>query len=61
MATNEYLFEMEPYTERARHGQRKSMPPGVRTALARLRRTAENMPAEERDIRRRFWTMQKTR
>ena len=61
MATNEYLFEMEPYTERTRFGRRKAMSPGVRAALARLRRTAENMPAEERDIRRRFWTMQKTR
>ena len=56
MATATYLFDLDPYTPKRRGARRFSeMPPGVRVALLRLKRTIDAIPAEEWESRRLRW------
>jgi hypothetical protein len=56
MSTAAYLFDLGPYTPRRRRPRGLSgMPPGVRAALLRLKRTIDTIPADEWETRRRRW------
>ncbi len=54
MATS-YLFDLEPFTPPPPRRRRAPLSPGIRQALARLRRTMDAIPAEEWELRRRRW------
>lgn len=55
MATTSYLFDLEQFTPKPPRPRRSPLAPGVRQALARLRRTMDAIPAEEWESRRRRW------
>jgi hypothetical protein len=55
MATSAYLFDLEQFTPPPPRRRRAPLSPGIRQALARLRRTMDAIPSEEWDLRRRRW------
>ena len=54
MRSDSYLFDMDPYTPRARHKPRQ-MSPGLRQSLARLKRTMDGISPQEWETRRKRW------
>ena len=55
MQTASYLFDLDPFTPKPDRPRPRRLEPGVRQALARLRRTMEAVPSEEWEERRRRW------